>query len=105
MKRYGKRFWWTVTAEVDSVCPWPKEQFSSKTEAYDWFRCWLLSHAPNHDETEDVAWSEFLARYGIDDNKHNIAIQCGFPFDVHLRYEVGARLVWLEENCCVLPNA
>ena len=104
MERYGKRFWWTVTAEVDSVCPWPKERFSSKNEAYEWFRNWLLSHVPNHDNTQGIAWSKFLAQYGIDYDKHNIAIQCGFPFDVHLAYEVGARLVWLEENCHILPN-
>ena len=104
MERYGKRFWWTVTAEVDSVCPWPKERFSSKTEALEWFRSWLLSHVPNHDDTQGVVWSEFLKRHGIDYDRHNIAIQCGFPFDVHLSYEVGARLVWLEENCCILPN-
>lgn len=119
IKKYGDRVWWTIVAENDSCFYglWPKEKFSSRKDAYEYFmrhilvsgktygRGWKEPPVFDSEGSEGLPTGfEFIRAHNIDPGKCNIAVQCGLTFDVHYMFEWGAKMVWLERNCHILPS-
>ena len=99
-RKYGDRFFWTITGEPDSQAPnWPVEQFKSKQEAREAFVDWVKYFTPAMDPHTRFRWHSFLKSRKVDLAKHQVAIHLGFPMSAHYAYELGVRLVWVECNC------
>lgn len=103
-KKYGDKFFWTVTGEPDSQAPnWPVERFKSKSEAHDFFMAWVKDFAPAMNTGTKLRWHDYLGTKDVDLKKHNVAIHLGYPMTAHYACELGVRLVWIECNC-MLPE-
>ena len=104
-KKYGDKFFWTITGEPDSQAPnWPVERFDSKQEAREAFVDWIKDFAPAMEPDTKLRWHSFLDKRKVDLAKHKVAIQLGFPMSAHYSYELGVRLVWIECNCFLVEG-
>jgi len=97
IKAHPDKAWGCAVGEMDSCCPWPRNAFRNKKEAFRFWKDTFFRHRVGSNDPAGLF--TYLRKRGIDYRKANIMVHGAMLFGLHHYFDWGFQFVWLERGC------